>query len=40
MKFAIRRKESAAGVGTLGMIVIVVLVIVVLAYFGFAGLHL
>jgi len=40
MKFAIRRKESSAGVGALGMIVIVVLVIVVLAYFGFAGLHL
>jgi hypothetical protein len=40
MKFALRRKDSKAGYGTLGIIVVVVLVIVVLAFFGFGGLHL
>jgi Tfp pilus assembly protein PilX len=40
MKFALKRKNSKAGYGTLGVIIVVVLVVIVLAFFGFAGMHL
>ncbi len=40
MKFALRRKDSKAGYGTLGVIVVVVVVVIILAFFGFAGMHL
>jgi hypothetical protein len=35
-----KKKNSNAGIGTLGAIIVVVAVIIVLGFFGSAGLHL